>query len=255
MRPTTEWPVAWPASTWKARISPPQTARGAHPREHCRRPDWAEFSGLQAAAGGRIRLLTLSAEFPESPGFIAQAKSSGVWVAIGHTSANSAQIRAAVDAGATLSTHLGNGSHRLLPRHPNYLWDQLAEDRLTAALIADGHHLPPEVVQTFVRAKSPERVLLVSDLSGMAGLPPGKYSTEFCELEILDDGRLVVAGQRELLAGASRPIGVSVANVMRFAAVDLATAVGMATSAPLAPLACRRPTCGPTTRQTSFSLE
>ncbi len=153
-------------------------------------------------------------------------------IAIGHTAANSEQIRAAVDAGATLSTHLGNGAHRMLRRHPNYLWDQLADDRLMASLIVDGHHLPPEVVQTFVRAKTPDRCLLVSDLSGLAGLPTGRYATELCELEILADGRLVIAGQDQLLAGASRPIGVGIGNVMQFANLDLAAAVNMATRTP-----------------------
>ncbi len=174
----------------------------------------------------------MAAEYPEAPAFIARAAAAGVVVAIGHTAANSAQIRVAVDAGATLSTHLGNGAHRMLRRHPNYLWDQLADDRLMASLIVDGHHLPPEVVQTFVRAKTPDRCLLVSDLSGLAGLPAGRYATELCELEILADGRLVIAGQDQLLAGASRPIGVGIANVMKFAGVDLATAVDMASRRP-----------------------
>ena len=107
---------------------------------------------------------------------------------------------------ARLSTHLGNGSHRMLRRHPNYLWDQIAEDRLVATVIADGHHLPPEVLKTIVRAKSPERVILISDLSGMAGLAPGRYTTQLCDLEILADGRLVLAGQDQLLAGARRPL-------------------------------------------------
>jgi N-acetylglucosamine-6-phosphate deacetylase len=131
-----------------------------------------------------------------------------------------------------LSTHLGNGAHSTLRRHPNYIWDQLADDRLMASLIVDGHHLPSEVVKTIVRAKSPERCILVSDLSGLAGLAPGRYATQLCDLEILPDGRLVIAGQDQLLAGASRPIGVGVANVMRFAGVDLATAVSMASHHP-----------------------
>ena len=63
----------------------------------------------------------------------------------------------------------------------------------------------------------------------MAGMPPGNYSgTPLGNIEVLDDGRLVVAGQRELLAGASRPIGVGVSNVMHFAGVSLATAFDMA---------------------------
>jgi N-acetylglucosamine-6-phosphate deacetylase len=206
--------------------------RGAHPLEHCREPDWEEFCRFQAAAEGRIRIVTLSPEYVGAPAFIARAVASGVVVAIGHTSANGVQIRAAVDAGATLSTHLGNGAHRTLRRHPNYLWDQMAEDRLMASLIVDGHHLPSEVVQSMVRAKTPERCILVSDLSGLAGLPPGRYATQLCDLEILPDGRLVIAGQDQLLAGASLPLGVGVANVMRFSGVDLPTAVHMATHHP-----------------------
>ena len=130
-----------------------------------------------------------------------------------------------------MSTHLGNGAHRSLRRHPNYLWDQMAEDRLSASLIVDGQHLPAEVVKSLVRTKTPERCILISDLSGLAGLPRA-YSTQLCELEILADGRLVIADQDQLLAGASAPIGVGVANVMRFAGVDLATAVRMASQHP-----------------------
>jgi N-acetylglucosamine-6-phosphate deacetylase len=206
--------------------------RGAHPLEHCRPPDWEEFQRFQRAADRRIVILTLSPEYPGAAEFIHRVAALGVVVAIGHTSADSAQIRAAVDAGARLSTHLGNGAHRMLRRHPNYLWDQMAEDRLMASLIVDGHHLPPEVVRSLVRAKTPDRCILVSDLSGLAGLPPGRYTTQLCDLEILADGRLVIAGQDQLLAGASRPIGAGVANVMRFAGVDLATAVHMASHHP-----------------------
>ncbi|MEX2185321.1 MAG: amidohydrolase family protein [Pirellulales bacterium] len=213
-------------------ISPIDGPRGAHPLVHCRPPDWNEFARLQDAAGGRIRLLTLSPEYDSVQMFIAQAVKSNVVVALGHTAATSDQIRAAVDAGATMSTHLGNGAHRELPRHPNYLWDQLADDHLTASLIVDGHHLPPEVVQTFLRAKTADRIVLISDLSGLAGMPPGRYDSELCDLEILADGRLVIAGQRQLLAGASRPIGDGVANLMAFAGVDLKTAVEEASLRP-----------------------
>ena len=209
-------------------ISRDDGVRGAHPREHCRPPDWDEFQRFQEAAGGRICLLTMSVEFDSAAAFISRAAQSGMVVAIGHTAANSAQIRAAVDAGARLSTHLGNGCHLLLKRHSNYLWDQLAEDRLLASLIVDGHHLPPEVVKTFVRAKTPERCILISDMSGLAGWPPGRYASNLCEVEILPSGRMVIAGQTELLAGASLPIGVGVVNVMHFAGLSLAQAVQMA---------------------------
>jgi N-acetylglucosamine-6-phosphate deacetylase len=214
-------------------ISREDGPRGAHPLAHVRPPDWDEFRRLQDASGGRIRILTMSAEYDESPAFIRKATASGVVVAIGHTAASGDQIRAAVDAGARFSTHLGNGAHGQIRRHPNYIWDQLAEDRLWASLIVDGHHLPPSVVKSFVRAKTPERCLLVSDITAMAGMPPGLYAnTGIGDIEVLDDGRLVVAGQRQYLAGAALPIGVGVANVMRFAGVDLKTAVEMASARP-----------------------
>ena len=215
-------------------ITPEDGARGAHPRAHCRPPDWAEFCRLQDAAGGRIRIVTLSPEYEGSLDFIRRAVQSGVTVALGHMSATPEQVKAAVEAGARLSTHLGNGSHPYLHRFRNYLWTQLAEERLAASLIVDGHHLPPDVVKVFVRCKTPQRCILVSDLSGQAGQPPGRYSSRFCDVEILPDGSLVVAGQRELMAGASLPLHHSVGNVMAYAGVDLATALRMASDNPAA---------------------
>ncbi|MFO0869874.1 MAG: amidohydrolase family protein [Pirellulales bacterium] len=214
-------------------ISPEDGPRGAHPKQHVRPPDWDEFQRLQEAAGGRIRILTMSAEYDTSPDFIRRAVDRGVTIALGHTNATADQIRAAVDAGARFSTHLGNAAHPRIRRHPNYIWDQLAEDRLLATLIVDGHHLPPAVVQSFVRAKTPERCLIVSDITGMAGMPPGYYEqTSLGAIEVLEDGRLVVGGQRELLAGASLPIGVGVVNLQRFAGLDLRTAIEMASIQP-----------------------
>jgi len=214
-------------------ISSEDGPRGAHPRVHCRAPDWDEFQQFQAAAGGRIRILTLSPEYDGSAAFIQRVVASGVAVAIGHTAANSDQIRAAADAGATMSTHLGNGAHGTLRRHPNYLWDQLADDRLVASLIADGHHLPGEVLQTFVRAKTAERIVLVSDVTSMAGLPAGVYpETSLGNVEVLPGGRLVIAGQTQMLAGAALPIGVGVINIMRHAGVALAEAIEMASRRP-----------------------
>jgi N-acetylglucosamine-6-phosphate deacetylase len=101
-----------------------------------------------------------------------------------------------------------------------------------ASLIADGHHLPPALLKTLVRAKTPERCILISDISGQAGQPPGFYRSPFCDVELLPNGRLVVAGQRELLAGASMPIGAGVANVMHWAEVDLSSAIQMVVHRP-----------------------
>ncbi len=124
-------------------ISPEDGARGAHPLEHVRPPTLDEYRRWQDAAGGRIGIITLAPEHPGSLEYIRAVVAEGVVVALGHTAASEDQILAAVNAGASLSTHLGNGSHALIDRHRNYIWDQMAEDRLMASLIFDGHHLPP----------------------------------------------------------------------------------------------------------------
>jgi len=206
--------------------------RGAHPRAHCRAPDWDEFQRLQEAAQGKIRLLTVSPEYDNACDFIQRVVESGVVVSIGHTAATPAQVHAGAAAGARFSTHLGNGAHPILARHPNYIWAQLADDRLVAGLIADGHHLPADVVKAMIRCKTPERCVLVSDLSGLAGLPPGRYKGNLCEAEILPDGKLVVAGQRAILAGATFPITNCVLNAMEFAELTMEKAVNMATLNP-----------------------
>jgi N-acetylglucosamine-6-phosphate deacetylase len=215
-------------------ISPEDGPRGAHPVAHCRPPDEQEFARLQEAAGGRIVLVTLAAEYAGADRFIARLAAAGIVPALGHTAATDAQIRRAVDAGARLSTHLGNGCHLLLPRHPNYLWSQLADDRLSISLIADGQHLPPEVVRAMIRAKGVERVILVSDLAGAAGRPPGRYASGLGLVDVLPDGRLVKAGQDQLLAGASRPLCTGVANLQRWGGVRWSTAIDMASRHPLA---------------------
>ena len=188
-------------------ISAEDGPRGAHPREHVRPPDWAEFEQLQEISGRRIRLVTLAPELPGAVDFIRRAVGSGVVVAIGHTAATGEQIAAAVEAGARLSTHLGNGAHGMIRRHPNYIWDQLGDPRLSASVIADGHHLPSSVLRSILRAKSPRNVILTCDAAGLAGCAPGVYTEGAMRMEILDDGRIVIAGQRQLLAGSAAQTG------------------------------------------------
>ncbi len=212
-------------------ISPEDGPRGAHPRSHVRQPDWEEFSRLQDAAGGRIRLVTLAPELEGALQFIERLTRAGVVVSIGHTAATGACIRDAIAAGARLSTHLGNGSHAMLPRHDNYIWEQLAADELYASIIADGHHLPPTLVRCFVRVKTPARTILTCDSGTLAGLPPGRYREWGQELEVLPSGKLVLAGT-PFLAGSWHFTDVCVANAVRFAGVSLREAVDMASARP-----------------------
>ena len=205
--------------------------RGAHPREHARDPDWDEFRHWQDAAGGRIRMVTVAPERTGALPFIEKLTASGVVVALGHTAANGEQIRAAVKAGAKTSTHLGNGAHAVLPRHPNYIWEQLAEDGLWASIIPDGHHLPPSVVRCIVRAKGIERTLITCDASSLAGLPPGRYRAWCTDLEVLPGGKIVVAGT-PYLAGSGLFTDTCVGNVAKVPGVSLKDAIEMATVRP-----------------------
>lgn len=207
--------------------------RGAHPREQVRPADWQEFCDLQQTSGNRIRLVTIAPEVPHAIEFIRQAVATGVRVAIGHTAASSAQIQDAVVAGATLSTHLGNGAHGMIRRHPNYIWEQLGEPRLAASIIADGQHLPDSVVRSIVRAKSVSQTILTCDASGWAGCAAGVYENELGRIEVLDDGRIVVAGQREVLAGSGAATDTCVVRVAACGAASLREAIDMA---------CRNPT-------------
>jgi N-acetylglucosamine-6-phosphate deacetylase len=213
-------------------ISREDGPRGAHPLRHVRPPDVAEYRRWQEAAGGRIRIITLSPEYDEAVPYIRAIVADGVVASIGHTAATGDQIRAAVDAGARWSTHLGNGAHAVIRRHPNYIWDQLAEDRLSAGFIFDGHHLPPAVMQTVLRAKGIERSILVSDAVSVAGLPPGRYQLfDGAEVELFASGRLALAGT-PYLAGAVTALPTCLANAVRHADITLSDAVRMVTTNP-----------------------
>jgi len=213
-------------------LSPLDGYRGAHALEEIRPPDLAEFSRWQEACGGLVGMVTLSPHFESSEEYVAGVTKLGVHVALGHTHASAEEIRRAVDAGARLSTHLGNGIDRLIPRHLNPLWPQLAEDRLTATFIADGHHLPAEALKAMIRAKGVARCILVSDTVAVAGMAAGSYSTPVGgQVALQPDGRLCLAGT-EFLAGAAVPLKDGIARASTMAGISLGNSVRMATVNP-----------------------
>ena len=203
-------------------ISPEDGPRGAHPQEFVKAPDWELFRRWQDAAEGLIRIITLSPEWPQAPDFIARCVQAGVRVSIGHTAANTEQICKAVAAGASLSTHLGNGAHTVLPRHPNYIWDQLADDHLWAAIIGDGFHLPDSVVRVIMRVKN-SKTILISDCTYLTGLQPGIYKTHIGGTVVLTpDGKLYVADSPKMLAGSAQTIRQGVEHLLRAGLCGLA---------------------------------
>lgn len=209
-------------------ISPIQGPRGAHPLDQVRPADWDEFSRLQEISGNRIRLITLAPEVDGAIPFIKKAVASGVVVSIGHTAAEPEHILDAVEAGARLSTHLGNGAHGTLRRHPNYIWEQLGEPRLMASIITDGHHLPASVVRTIIKTKGVENTIITCDASGLAGSPPGVYEQGSVKMEVLEDGPIVIAGQRQLLAGSGLETDTCVTTAIDMAGITLQESLDMA---------------------------
>ncbi|SEB49806.1 N-acetylglucosamine-6-phosphate deacetylase [Terriglobus roseus] len=213
-------------------ISPLDGYRGAHEASVIRAPSIAEFERWQSAAQGCVGMVTLSAHYTEAPAYISHLAARGAHVALGHTHADAIQIRRAVDAGARFSTHLGNGLPTEIPRHKNPLWSQLAEDKLVASVIADGHHLPAEMLKAFLRAKGADCVLLVSDSVALAGMPAGIYETPVGGwVELREDGCLCIAG-KDLLAGSTATMTTCVKGVMAMTGVSLAQAMRMATELP-----------------------
>jgi N-acetylglucosamine-6-phosphate deacetylase len=212
-------------------ISPEDGARGAHRREDIAPPTADDFKRRQEAAGGRIRLVTVAPEVPGVLPLIEQLVRDNIRVAIGHTAASPQHVRDAVAAGATMSTHLGNGCAQMLPRHPNFLWEQLSADELVAGLIVDGHHLPGATVKAMIRAKTPARTILVTDATTAAGRPPGDYMLGSLKVRLDDTGRVSVPGQPNL-AGSALSLDRAIGNTVRFTGLPLAEVVSMATTAP-----------------------
>src|ERR1700691_1222609 len=209
--------------------SPDDGPRGAHPRRWVRPRDIDEFRRWQEATGNQVRIVPLAPDWPQSCRYIEAITAEGVVASIGHTSATAQQLADAVSAGATLSTHLGNGAHPVMRRHPNYLWEQLAEDRLMADFIVDGIHLPPSFLKVALRAKTVARSVLVTDAAAPAGCPPGRYQLGEQAVDLTADNRVMLVGQ-ERLAGSAVRMDRGGEQLMRIAGLSLADAVSMATT-------------------------
>lgn len=212
-------------------ICPDDGPRGAHPKRWVRPPDIAEYQRWQELTDGNIRLVTLSPEWPDAARYIEKVAQDGVVVSVGHTNATAQQIQDAVAAGATMSTHIGNGAHAVMQRHPNYIWEQLAEDRLSAGFIVDGIHLGPAFFKVALRAKGVARSVLVTDASMPACSTPGIYKLGEQEVELTADNRVVLAGQTRL-AGSALRMDRAIENTMRMAGVSLVEALSMANRNP-----------------------
>jgi len=212
-------------------ISTEDGPRGAHSARYVQPPDLRAFNKLYKAARGRILYTTVAPELPGAEKYIRELTARGVVVALGHHNGTAEDVARAAEAGARLSTHLGNGLASMIHRHNNPLWPQLADDRLAASLLADLEHLPAPVLKTFIRAKTPRNVILASDCVHIAGQPPGRYMLGEMAVELLPTGRICLNGT-DLLAGSSLMLLQGVVNAAKTGAMTLQQAFASATTVP-----------------------
>jgi len=171
-------------------ISPEEGARGAHNSDWIRKPDIDYLKQLIELADGMVKLITIAAELRGAEQLARYAAEQGIAVSLGHQMASEEDLKRLIHAGAISLTHLGNGVPAMLPRHENPIWAGLAEDRLVAMIITDGHHLPASMIKTIIRTKGPDNCIVVSDAASLAGLGPGRYETLGNKVVLENDGRL-----------------------------------------------------------------
>lgn len=202
--------------------------KGAHDPAHLRLPDPAELAVLLPAARGHLRMVTLAPELPGSEEVTAELVRAGVVVAVGHTDADEVQLRAAVDRGARVVTHLCNAMRPIHHRSPGPVVEALGDDRLTVEVIADGMHVHPTVLDLVGRSAR-SRVALVTDAMAAAGEGDGRYTLGSLEVTVEDGVAHLADG--ETIAGSTLTMDRAVQTAVD-AGWSLATTLRAATQVP-----------------------
>lgn len=206
-------------------LSPAQ--RGAHHGALLRTPDPGTVDGLVAAGRGHLAMVTLAPELPGALAAVARFVDAGVRVAVGHTDADRDAVAAALDAGATVATHLFNAIRGLHHREPGPVPLLLTDPRVAVELIADGVHLHPDVLRMAVAAAGSERVLLVTDAMAAAGRPDGAYALGGQQVQVRDGTARLVdgAGRPGAIAGSTLTMAQAFRTVAEVAGIEAAAAM------------------------------
>jgi N-acetylglucosamine-6-phosphate deacetylase len=213
-------------------INPEDGYRGAHPKQFVRLPDWDEFMEMYVASGENILQVTIAPEMEGAQDFIKKCREKGIVVAVGHHNANKQQLDLAVENGARIATHLGNGCANMINRHYNPLWPQLSNDDLMISIICDGFHLLPEEIRVFFKTKGVDKTIITSDVTSYAALPPGQYKTQTGEtIELTPEGKLHYPAQ-QVLYGSASPITKGIGYIQKTTGCSLADAIQMASTNP-----------------------
>ncbi|NNE34859.1 MAG: N-acetylglucosamine-6-phosphate deacetylase [Rhodothermales bacterium] len=210
---------------------------GAHPVHLACKPTLADYRRLSEAAQGNLKLITLAPEVDGCLQVTEAATKDGVRISLGHTNASEMEIDAAIEAGATLATHVGNAVPLMLHRHDNIIQRLLARDELIACLIPDGLHLPPSALKNFFRSKPSGCVFFTTDCMAAAAAPPGRYTIGPHTVEVSSDGIVRLPGEKRF-AGSSLTLEKGVDNVVNWLGLDYETAVGICSTLPARHFGC-----------------
>ncbi|WP_225845461.1 N-acetylglucosamine-6-phosphate deacetylase [Streptomyces sp. HPF1205] len=204
--------------------------KGAHDEGLLRHPDPAEVLELVKAARGQARMLTLAAELPGGIESVRLLAGLGVIAAIGHTDATYEQTREAIDAGATVATHLFNAMPPLQHRQPGPIAALLEDERVTVELINDGTHLHPAVLQLACRGAGPDRIAFITDAMDAAGFGDGMYDLGPMKVEVREGvARLVEGGS---IAGSTLTLDTAFKRAVTLDGISLADAVRAVSATP-----------------------
>lgn len=196
--------------------------RGTHPADLLRPPTESMITPEQ------VRIVTLAPELPGAIELIHSLVASGVLVSVGHSAATASQTRVALDAGATLGTHLFNAMPPMTAREPGVAGVVLADPRVSFGVIVDGHHHDPAMV-ALAWAAAPDRFCLISDGIAAMDLPDGDYSLGSIDVTVTDGAARNTDGA---LAGACTPIDRELRLLMEITGASLAEAMKAATFNP-----------------------
>jgi len=204
--------------------------RGAHIARFMQDPGVKEFESWQKAARGHIGYVSVAPERKGAIEFIRYLVSKGIIVALAHHNAPPEVIAAAADAGARLSTHLFNGCAGTVHRHNNVIYSQLAEDRLWASFIPDGHHIPYHVLKVGLRVKGLDRSVFTSDLVYLGGYPEGEYTKAERTVEVRN-GAIWIKGT-SYLSGAWSSLAQGIERATAAGVVSPGQALRLASTNP-----------------------
>lgn len=203
--------------------------RGMHPAEHLLTPTPGILDRLWQAARGQIRLMTIAPELPGALETIAHATALGIRCSIGHSMATRAEALAGIDAGAVSATHTFNAMRPLDHREPGILGVVLDRDDLYSDLICDGYHVAPEAVCLWLRAKGPERAILITDCLSAAGMLDGNYMAGDTPVHVQGSACRTDAG---VIAGSVITLDRAFSNLRAMTRADLPVAARLASTNP-----------------------